>query len=156
MRIFLMLLLAILALPGQAPACFGPKLFLGMASDPQSQALGALVMVYVKEKTGVETLSVPLEEIEAKGGFDEEKADMVLTRREGLKGRVLLALPDAPVLIVGRRPAEDLQFSTVVPSLEKLSRLLKAEHLARVVENREGEPSLVAAARRLLKENRWI
>lgn len=155
-RIVLFTLLLALILPVPTPACFGPKLFLGLGSDAQSQMLGALVMVYVKEKTGVETLAVPLEEMESRGGFDEEHADMVLTSREGLHGRVLLSLPGAPALLVGKRPAEDLQFSTVLPALNKLSGLLKPEHLAQLLEKDAQVLSPSAAARRFLTENRWI
>lgn len=138
-------------------ACFGPKLFVGMEQGAQAEVLYALVTLYVKEKTGVESTPVKLtagdEPLTLLG---RNKADLVLVPTASSVAGETFALADVALLVSGPRPHDDLQFTTVLPAVRKLSRLLQAEHVAALVRRVEAGESAMAAARSFFMENRWI
>lgn len=140
-----------------AAACFGPKLYVGVAADPRQEVLFALVSLYVVEKTGVESERLPLAAGESPGGaLADERVDLVFAGAPINGAETLLAIPGYPLLASGPRPLTDLQFTTVAPALRKLATLLTAADLAEL-ERRiaDGEKPL-AAVRRLLRERRWL
>ena len=153
--IALSLLLVIIML-APAQACFGPKLFVGAGPSVQDEVLFALVTLYVQEKTGVESTRM---EIEA--GQDPlslisaEKADLVFVSSGSLENTVL-QIADMPLLVTGPRPLEELQFTTVLPAIKKLNRLLKKADVELLVSRVEAGESAMATARKFLMELRWI
>ena len=152
--IVLTLLLVMMFAPVQA--CFGPKLFVGAGQSVQDEALFALVTLYVQEKTGVESTRI---EIEA--GQDPlslitaEKADLVFVASDSLDNTVL-QIAGMPLLVTGPRPLEELQFTTVLPAIKKLNRLLKKADVELLVSQIEAGESAMATARKFLMELRWI
>ncbi len=148
------LLLCLAVVP--ASACFGPKLYLGGVSAPADEALFELVALYVKEKTGIETLRVDLAGEAPLAALAAERADLVLAVGETPEEATLLALPGFPRLVAGRRPLADLQFTTVVPALRKLGRMLAAADVAAVTAAVEQGESAAAAARKLLMAKGWL
>lgn len=149
-----LLLLLVTAFP--AAACFGPKLYLGTSSGPQSAVLFEVVALYVKEKTGVETVRVDLADEAPLAALRAEKADLVLADGATPAEATLLALDGLPRLVAGRRVLEDLQFTTVAPALRRLARLLTAADVAGVLSAVEGGTPPAAAARRLLMAKGWL
>jgi len=149
--IFFFLLLA-----GEAVACFGPKLYVGTGEDAQADLLYALTSLYVKEKTGVETVRTPLEGKDALEELRAERLDLAFAPAGGPQAPELLAVSGYPALISGRRPLEDLQFTTVAPALRKLAALLQPAHLDDLVARVESGAPPAAAARRFLMERGWI
>jgi len=147
-------LVALTCLPVQA--CFGPKLFVGAGQGVSGEALFALVTLYVQEKTGVESTRVDIET-----GQDPltllsgEKADLVFVLSE-THHEAVFKIAGLPLLVTGKRPLEDLQFTTVLPAIKKLNRLLKRADVELIMSRMEAGDSALAAARKFLMELRWI
>lgn len=150
----LFLLLYVAAQP--AAACFGPKLYLGAAPGPQPAILFEVVSLYVKEKTGVEMVRVDLAEEAPLAALQAERADMVLAAGDTPAEATLLDLDGLPRLVAGRRVLEDLQFTTVMPALRKLSRLLTAADVAGLQAAVDRGTPPAAAARKLLMTKGWL
>lgn len=149
------LLTALTALP--AAACFGPKLYVGVAADPRQELLFALVSLYVVEKTGVESERVTLMDRADPGAeLRAERIDMAFAAAPVAGAETLLAIPGYPLLVSGSRPLTDLQFTTVVPALRKLSALLTANDLLALEARVAAGDKPLAAARRLCMERRWL
>lgn len=145
----------ILAAPLQA--CFGPKLFVGAGSGAQAEVLYALVTLYIKEKTGVESPRVDL--VEGEGPLAllaQNKADLVFVPPGVALDNKVFDLPDLVTLASGPRPHDDLQFTTVLPAVRKLNRLLQPAHVEALVRRVEAGESAMSAARSFFMENRWI
>ena len=152
--IAIIFLVAIFCVPAQA--CFGPKLFVGAGQSVQDQALFALVTLYVQEKTGVESTRIDIGKGEDPLALlAEAKADLVFVWSDTLDNAVF-QITGMPLLASGKRPLEDLQFTTVLPAISKLNRLLKQEDVERLVKRIEAGDSAMAAARKFLMELRWI
>jgi hypothetical protein len=140
-----------------AQACFGPKLFVGAGATPQQEILYAIVTLYVQEKTGVESNHVevgmrqdPLDLLSA------EKVDLVFVANNESAQEVVFKLPDLPPLVTGPRPVNDLQFTTVLPAIAKLNRLLTTADVELLVKQVNAEKSPMAVVRKFLMGNRWI
>jgi len=137
-------------------ACFGPKLFVAAGESAQEEALFALVTLYVQEKTGVESTRVVLEKgQEPLALLNGEKVDLVFVQSEALDNTVF-QIAGMPLLVAGKRPREELQFTTVLPALRKLNQLLKQTDVNLIVSRIEAGDSAMAAARKFLMELRWI
>lgn len=155
MRTLPALLFLLLILPSGVSACFGPKLYIGTEADPRSDVLYALVSLYVKEKTGTETVRVPLQGKDPLREIREERVDMALLL-SGDFDPVLLRVSGWPPLASGRRPLEELQFTTVPAALRKLNALLTPAHLDAVLRQVRGGASAAATARGFLTRQGWI
>jgi glycine betaine/choline ABC-type transport system substrate-binding protein len=149
-------LLAVLVSP-PAQACFGPKLFVGAGSTTQQELLYAIVTLYVQEKTGVESTRVevgvgqnPLALLTA------DKVDLVFVPVNESVNETVFQLSDLPPLVAGSRPVNDLQFTTVLPAVAKLNRLLTSADVELLVRQVEAGKSAMSVARKFLMENRWI
>jgi len=149
-------LLAVLVSP-PAQACFGPKLFVGAGSTTQQELLYALVSLYVQEKTGVESTRVevgvsqnPLDLLSA------EKVDLVFVPVNESTNKAVFQLSDLPPLLAGPRPVNDLQFTTVLPAVAKLNRLLTSADVELLVSQVEAGKSAMSIVRKFLMGNRWI
>ncbi len=156
MKSFFVLTCLLLLFVGQAVACFGPKLYLGVPEGEREAAIAALTCLYIKEKTGVETVQVPVSADQAVTGVYGETLDMILVAEPEADLTVLLTVPGGPLLLSGRRPLDALQFTTVVPALKKLGNLLTAEFMDRLMTLVEAGTPPVAASRQLMMEQRWI
>ena len=153
--LFAVLLTILLAVP--AMACFGPKLYIGVAADPRQEMLFALVSLYVVEKTGVQSEQVTLQSDDPPASvLAAEKVDLAFAPAPLANVETVLAIPGYPLLASGSRPLNDLQFTTVVPALRKLATLLTpGDLLALEARIAAGEKPL-AAARWLCQERRWL
>lgn len=140
-----------------AAACFGPKLYIGVATEPRQELLFAMVSLYVQEKTGVESEKVLLPATaDPAGELRAERVDLVFAPAAVAGAETLLALPGEPLLASGSRPLTDLQFTTVVPAVRKLAGLVTAADLALLDARVAAGETPLAAVRRLFKERRWI
>jgi len=149
-------LLVVLVSP-PAQACFGPKLFVGAGSTPQQELLYALVTLYVQEKTGVESTRVefgvsqnPLDLLSA------DKVDLVFVPVNESVNETVFQLSDMPPLVAGLRPVNELQFTTVLPAVAKLNRLLTNADVELLIRQVEAGQSAMSVARKFLMRNRWI
>jgi hypothetical protein len=143
-------------LAGPAGACFGPKLYLGVPEGAREQVLAELVVLYVKEKTGIETIQVT---VAAGAGSTEvraERLDLTLAATGDPKLATLLKMPGGLVLLSGRRPLDDLRFTTVAPALKKLENLLTEDFMNRLLADLAAGTPPAAAARQRMMEQRWI
>lgn len=140
-----------------AAACFGPKLYVGVAAEPRQEMLFALVSLYVVEKTGVESERVPLTVADDPGKMlAAERVDLTFAPAPVSGVETLLAIPGYPLLVSGSRPLNDLQFTTVAPALRKLATLLTPRDLAALEARIAAGDKPLAAARRLCMERRWL
>ena len=158
-RSFRQLLPIILLVLASAPAaaCFGPKLYVGVAVEPRQDALYALVTLYVQEKTGVESERVTLVPGEEPAqALAAERVDLAFAAVPPAGATTLLAIAGYPVLASGARPLSDLQFTTVVPALRKLAALLTPRDLQELEARVAAGEKPLAAARRLCMERRWL
>lgn len=156
MRLLAAVLLAVL-ITVPAAACFGPKLYVGVAAEPRQELLFALVALYVVEKTGVasERVVLPVGE-EAGRALAAERVDLAFAAAPVAGAETLLVVPGYPLLVSGARPLTDLQFTTVVPALRKLAALLTAQDLIELESRVAAGDKPAAAARRLCMERRWL
>jgi len=149
----LMLLFSMLALPVQA--CFGPKLFLGIPDDSDGQVLTSLVAIYIKEKTGIDSERVDLEDRTVRQEILTDKLDYgFVAENESLQ--TILKVEGLPLLVSGPRILNDLQFTTVVPALQRLQKILKLEHVELIRQDVDTGTLPMAAARKFLMKQRWI
>jgi len=149
-------LVAVLLCAHSAQACFGPKLYVGVGSDTLDEVFYELVSLYVREKTGVETVRVALKGKPPLAALRDEEVDLVPVETPAEGFDVLMSIGDLIHLLSGPRPLQDLQFSTVAPALRKLGSLLTAEQLGGLRDRVEqGEPP-AAQARRFLMTQGWI
>jgi glycine betaine/choline ABC-type transport system substrate-binding protein len=151
----IVLLAVLVSIPAQA--CFGPKLFVGAGSTTQQELLYAIVTLYVQEKTGVESTRVevgvgqnPLALLTA------DKVDLVFVPVNESVNETVFQLSDLPPLVAGSRPVNDLQFTTVLPAVAKLNRLLTSADVELLVRQVEAGKSAMSVARKFLMEKRWI
>ncbi len=153
--ILVILLVTLACLPVQA--CFGPKLFVGVGQGGQSDVVFALVTLYVQEKTGVESKRVEIEkDQDPLALLSNEKADLVLILTDETLDNTVFHVEGLPLLATGKRPLEELQFTTVLPAIRKLNRLLKYEDVARLGSRVDAGESAMAVAREFFMEHRWI
>ena len=153
--VLIVLLVMLACLPAQA--CFGPKLFVGVGQGGQSEALFALVTLYVQEKTGVESKRVEIEKGQNPLALlSNEKADLVLVLADETLDNTVFHIVGLPLLATGKRPLEELQFTTVLPAIRKLNRLLEYEDVAQMVSRIDAGESAMAVARKFFMERRWI
>ena len=162
-RSLILMTLLVLLTASLSQACFGPKLFVGAGQGAQSDVLFALVTLYVQEKTGVESTRVEIEE--GQNPLDllsSEKADLVLVpANESPDGVIfyenaVFHIDGLLQLVTGKRPLDDLQFTTVLPAIRKLNRLLKFEDVAWLVSRVDAGESAMAVVRKFFMERRWI
>ena len=155
-RLLLAVMLVVLAgVP--AAACFGPKLYVGLAAEPRQELLYALVSLYVQEKTGVESERVILAPGEEPAqALTAERVDLVFAPAPLNGVPTLLAVPGYPLLASGPRPLTDLQFTTVAPALRKLTALLSPRVLDELASRVAAGEKPLAAARRLCMDKRWL
>ncbi|WP_305041074.1 hypothetical protein [Geoalkalibacter sp.] len=154
-----MLVLAVALLAVRVPvaqACFGPKLYIGLSDTAEQRVFYALVALYIKEKTGVETVAVPLEDADPLRALQEKRVDMAFAREISQDFTPLVTAAGAPYLLSGRRPLEELQFTTVAPALQRLDRLLTPELFAPLAAEVAAGAPPAAAARAFLMRQRWI
>jgi hypothetical protein len=149
--------LFILFLFGTAPAwaCFGPKLYIGVEPGVAGDLNFALVSLYIKEKTGVEGVRVDMADRDAVAAVAAaEQVD--LATAPATNSGALLTLPDGTILLAGKRVRDDLQFTTVLPALNKLQRVLaQADGAALLARVRAGEGA-VAVARSWFKAQKAL
>ncbi len=154
--LFGIVLLAVL-ISSPLQACFGPKLFVGAGSTVQQEVLYALVTLYVQEKTGVESNRV---EVGVSPGplelLSEEKVDLVFVSVNESASDPVFQVAALPLLLSGPRPVHDLQFTTVLPAIAKLNRLLSSADVELLIEHVEAGQSALSVARKFLMKNRWI
>lgn len=155
MRALPLFILLIILLAAPAAACYGPKLHLGSSGTVQDEALFALVSLYLKEKTGINTVLVELAGRTPAQVLAANKVDLVFAE-SGAEGTVVLEIPGLSLLLAGPRPGQDLQFTTVLPALRRLGKVLNVADVAELVGRIEGGASPMAAARSLLMARRWI
>ena len=148
------LLLLFIAVP--ATACFGPKLFLGVGDDATGQVLASFVAIYVKETTGTEVERIPLEGRDPSTEIGTEKIDFAFTDQSMTDTLVLMSVAGLPQLISGPRIDNDLQFTTVRPSLARLEKKLSAEDVTALTKKVEAGELAMDVVRHLLIERRWI
>ena len=151
----LMIFLSLFGVESAAP-CFGPKLYLGGPEGVRFQLLAELAVVYIKEKTGVETVRTTLAPATAVAGVRGSTLDLALSATVAEDLTLLLAAPGGPFLLSGPRVLTDLQFSTVPAALKKLDGLLNEDFFAGLVAEVEGGADPAAVVGRALREKRWI
>lgn len=146
-----------LLLSSQVFACFGPKLFVGAAKGAENEVLYALVTLYIQEKTGVE--STPVDVVQGSDPRElivEEKADLVFVQRQEAAEQIVFQITGLPVLVTGKRPVEDLQFTTVLPAIRKLNRILKFKDVENLASQVQDGQSAMSVAREFFMKNRLI
>lgn len=140
-----------------AQACFGPKLFVAAGQTVAEEVLYALVTLYVEEKTGVESTFVAVDDnIEPLSLLSAEKADLVFLPASTANEDASFYIEGLPALFSGKRPREELQFTTVLPAISKLKRLVTREDVAKIVARVEAGESAMAVVRKFLMQRRWI
>lgn len=151
----LMIFLLLFGVESAAP-CFGPKLYMGVPEGVRFQLLAELAVVYIKEKTGVETVRTMLASETAVAGVRGATLDLALSATAVDDLTLLLAAPGGPLLLSGPRVLKDLQFSTVPAALKKLDGLLNEDFFAELTAEVEGGAEPAAVVGRALRGKRWI
>lgn len=137
--------------------CFGPKLYIGSPATPQGNLLFELVALYVKEKTGTESLRVVVKENDDPLALLRgEKVDLAFAAAANGPEPALLQVPDLPLLLAGNRPLADLQFTTVAPAIRKLNKLLVSKDLEPLIQQVGQGAAPAATARKFLMAKGWI
>ena len=149
------LLLLLISL--SAYACFGPKLYIGTAAGEEGEMLFHLVAIYLKEKTGVESLRVELtDEQTAETLLEQEKIDFGFSSSSSAKWPQLFSFDQQLYLLHGPRPVEDLQFTTVPKALKRLQKRLQADDLKLLRQQVASGLLPAKAVRALYMQRGWI
>ncbi len=155
MRSILVLLFLLISVP--AGACFGPKLFLGTPPGVEGELLFHLVSIYVKEKTGIESLRLEMTaEQTADGLLKKEEVDLAFDHNQSQQWGALLQVGEQLYLLSGPRPTQDLQFTTVPRVLSKLQRLLDADDLSHLRQQVTAGVLPAKAVRSYYMQQGWI
>ena len=150
-------LLLILLLLWTTPvwACFGPKLYIGVESGKAGDLNFALLSLYIKEKTGVEAIRVEVAGEDAVTAIAAaEHVDLAMAPASSVGG--VLTLPDQTILLVGKRVRDDLQFTTVLPALNKLQRLLASADTSGLLARVQAGEGALAVARFWFREHQAL
>lgn len=144
-RCHLIIFILLLLCTAPAWACFGPKLYIGVEVGVAGELNFALVSLYIKEKTGVEAVRVDMAAKDAVAAVAAaEQVDLATAPATSSGG--LLTLPDGSILLAGKRVRDDLQFTTVLPALNKLQRVLaQADATALLARVQAGEGAVAVA-----------
>lgn len=152
-RLILFILLLLCTTP--VWACFGPKLYIGVEPGAAGDLNFALVSLYIKEKTGVEAIRVEMAAKDAVAAVAAaEHVDLATAPATSSGG--LLTLPDGTILHVGKRVRDDLQFTTVLPALNKLQRVLAQVDGAALLARVQAGEGPVAVARSWFKAQKAL
>ncbi len=144
-------------LPGGAFGCFGPKLYIAAGDSHRQEAFYALVSIYIKEKTGTDSVHVARDGSAPGALIADSRADLeIIDESASVDGRLLFHKPGLPLLLSGPRPLEDLQFTLVPRALERLGRLLTAAQFDLLVARIAGGEAPLAAARDFLRQQDWL
>ncbi len=154
-KLIIALLMLLIALP--ASACFGPKLYLATAAGEDGELLYHLLSIYIKEKTGVESIRVEIGAQEtAEGLLRQEKVDLAFQDTASATWDSLMDVDKELFLLTGSRPTTDLQFTTVPRTVIKFDKLFKSEDL-RLLRKQVASGVLPATAvRQLFMQRGWI
>ena len=151
LSIMLLLLTAVPAL-----ACFGPKLYLGVGDDAVGQVMASFVAIYVKETTGTDVIRVPLKGLDPATEIREKRIDFSFTDKSEPDSKQLMSIGGLPLLITGDRIDNDLQFTTVRPTLIRLEAKLTAVDVAVLTEKVVDGELAMDVVRQFLIDRRWI
>lgn len=149
-------ILLLLLAPLPALACFGPKLYLGVEAGPDHQVLAAFVAIYVKETTGTDVERVPLDGRDPGGEIVAEQIDFAFADQVVPELAVFLQVEAMPILIGGPRIDNDLQFTTVRPTLARLEAKLTADDVQTLSQHVAAGDLAMDVVRKFLIERRWI
>ena len=149
----LILLLLLWVTP--APACFGPKIYIGVEPGVAGELNFALLSLYIKEKTGVEAIRVEIAGKKAELAITAA-AEVDLATAPAESANALLTLPDGSVPLVGQRVQNDLQFTTVLPALKKLQRLLAQADTSGLLARVQAGKGALAVVRTWFKEHKAL
>lgn len=135
----------------QAGACYGPKIVFGVEAGVRGEFAAAVLSLYLKEKTGIDMtiVAVAAEGVAEKIAADELDAGLA---PEGGAGIPLLGYR----LLSGERLTDDLQFTTALPAINRLSGLLQGFDPAPFMLRIQQGEGAGAVARSLLFANGWI
>ena len=151
------LLFSLLLFSVPAGACFGPKLYFGTMPGANGELLYHLVALYVKEKTGVESVRVELKpEQTVVCLLQDEKIDFGFSRTASSKWPTLLTIGDQLFLLHGPRPTDNLQFTTVPKALARLQKVLLPVELEALREKVKAGVLPAQAVRTLYMQRGWI
>ncbi|TYO99618.1 hypothetical protein EDC39_102141 [Geothermobacter ehrlichii] len=151
------LLLLFVLLPVSAFGCFGPKLYIATGDSYRQQAFYALVSIYIKEKTGTDSVLVARGEADPGALIAASRADLeIVDGNEPAAGRILFRKAGLPFLLSGSRPLEDLQFSLIPRALDRLCRQLTVAQFDRLVARIAQGEAPMAVAREFLRQQDWL
>lgn len=154
MKTLLLLITIMCTLTAPIDACFGPKLYLGIASGPAGELQHALVSIYLKEKTGTEVEAVIIDQ-DPRVLISNEQIDFAfVTPRENETALLILSV-DA-VLLAGKRISATLQFTTTIPALAKLGQQLQPQHYAQLLEQVRQGAAPLALVRQFYFKRGWV
>ena len=122
----------------------------------RGKVLTSVVVIYIKEKTGIDTNRVDLDGRDAVSEIRADRLDYGFTVQsvDGLS--TVMQIDGLPQLVSGPRIHNDLQFTTVAPALLKLQKILRPEHVDEMHAAAEQGELPMAAARKFLMQKRWI
>jgi hypothetical protein len=152
MKKLLCLLLLTILIPAKLNACFGPELIIGYEQgNTELFTTSIIVELYIKEKTGVGVKLVPISENNINNLIQEEKIDIVLSNKSiNLNKTSKKEFPyDKKYFLYYRTKInEDLRFTTVMESIEKLAKNINSHDIIKLAEKIKNERQ----ERRIIKE----
>lgn len=107
----------------QSLACFGTELIIGYDErDSKSYYVASLLELYIKEKTGIDTKLLPLNNSKL-NLISEEKVDLIVYPLKDTRGLTKTALVNKgeETFFYRTKIKEDLRFSTLEETLKRLS-----------------------------------
>ncbi|WP_020676110.1 hypothetical protein [Geopsychrobacter electrodiphilus] len=151
----LVLLLTLMSSSGLA--CFGPKLFIGVAAGQEGEMRFYLVSIYLHEKTGIDSTLIELKSGQTGAeALAAKEIDLGFSSQPGVQATPVLHLGGQLYLYSGERPLNDLQFSTVGRTLVKLQQRLDTGGLESIRQKIQTGTLPAVAVRDFLLKNGWI
>ncbi len=156
-KIVLLMPVVLLFFVATGYACFGPKLFIGVGPGLEGEMRYHLVAIYLHEKTGIDSTMITLKTGQtAIAAISAEEIDLGFSTVESSEATHVLKLEEGLNLYSGKRPFNDLQFSTAARAFAKLQKKLASNNLAEIRLSISSGTLPATAVRNFMMQNGWI
>ncbi len=143
MKNFFISLILALIIVTNALCCFGPELIIGYEQNKSVYYTSAvLLQVYLKEKTGIDVKIIPISET-LEEMVNKEQLDLFLSDNVKLSEKIntiSLTIDNKFKIYYRAKIKEDLRFTTILDSLDKLSKHITDKDISNLVKQiKEGK-----------------
>jgi hypothetical protein len=158
MKNFIASLILTIIIVTNAYCCFGPELIIGYEQNKIFYyTTAALLQVYLKEKTGIDVKIIPITE-NLEEMVNREQIDLILSDNVKLGEKINtknLTIDNKIKIYYRSKIKEDLRFTTILDSLDKLSKNITDKDIANLTKKTKEGKEKRAVKEFLLQRGLW-